>query len=354
MTVPLKKRQNRRDITPRFKHIEHSDAIASSVGPYTVASQRGLEEHLRKENIRNKASKNRALYPELRRITDYAAANYIPGVTRFKPSDYVIKDTYISEYDPVGKVSQKEIEKKVDQANYLNTFYTNLGQPLPTINKNRVIENPELLDKVDAAINYGINSPAMSMIQTAATLGRSGIGSAARSAWKAGSNLFTKTAGVAGRLAVRNPGAAATVALTTLPSARIFGREYNSNDLKNLGIAGSIAFSPEIISGIRLIPGLGKFIPKFNGLGGLWSGTKNLMLKNKGIVPRGIAFTGYNFLTMGTPIPEKKEMSSERMGEVVEPTSTSAPAETNQTAPQDSVLLPDGTYSKVIRTLPDY
>ena len=353
MTVLLKKHQNRRDITPRFKHIEHSDAIASSVRPYTVASQKGLEEHLRKENIRNKASKNRALYPELRRVTDYAAANYIPGVTRFKPSDYVIKDTYISEYNPVGKISQKEIEKKVDQANYLNTFYTNLGQPLPTINKNRVIENPELLDKVDAAINYGVNSPAMSMIQTAATLGRSGIGSAARAAWKTGSNLFTKTAGVAGRLATRNPGAAATVALTTLPSVQILGREYDSDDLKNMGISG-LFFAPEIYKGLQLIPGLGKFIPKFNGFGGLWSGTKNLMIRNKGIVPRGIGFLGYNYFTNGKPIPEKKEMSSERMGEVVEPTSTSAPTETNQTAPQDSVLLPDGTYSKVIRTLPDY
>ena len=289
MTKLVRKNQNSRVGTPRFRNVEQPDAIAYTVRPQIKATQRrrkidgeNREKKDRDREVSRSADQNRAKYIFLKNAPDEVAANYDPNT--------VIKNQgVITSYDPVNAevkrklgltIPTEEIEKRVDVANNLNSFYTNLGQPLPTFNKEAVLKDPSRgLGAVNAAIDYGANSPAMMLLQTAPTIGNgSNIASTARGAWNAGSNLFTKTANAAGRLAVRNPGAAATVGLTTLPSFSAGNREYNAGTIGYF-LAG--AASPEIVKytykGLRFIPWLGKFLPKSINLGKVWNGTKKVL-----------------------------------------------------------------------------
>lgn len=358
MTKLIRKYQNSGVVTSRFRNVEQPDAIAYTVRPQVMAIQRRMEADRgkmdRDREVRRRADQNRARYTFLKDAPDEVAANYDPNAATRNQG-------VITSYDPKNaevkrklglSISPEEIERRVDVANNLNSFYTNLGQPLPTFSKEAVMRDPSRgLGVVDAAIDYGANSPAMMLLQTAPTIGNgSSIASTARGAWNAGSNLFTKTANAAGRLAVRNPGATATIALTTLPSFTIGDRQYDGG---NAGLILAGALSPEIAKytykGLRLIPGLGKALPKSVTWGNVWNGTKKAMSAGNYIVPRAAGALGMAYLS-GTPIP--KEMSSEEMGEVIEPP-TSAPAEIGQTISVDSVPLSDGTYLKGRTTLPD-
>lgn len=355
MTKLIKKYQNNGIITPRFKNTEQSDAIAYTVRPQTIAIERAKREVPRIVETRNKASENRKKYPLLKNSSDEVAANYNPEAWRKNASSISQGDTK-SERDVKRKlglvVPAEEIEKRVDVANNLNSFYTNLGQPLPAFNKEAIMKDPSRgLGVINTAIDYGVNSPSMMLLQTAPTIGNgSSIVSTAKGAWNAGSNLFTKSANVAGKLALRNPGAASTVALTTLPSFTIGDRQYDGG---NAGLILAGAFSPEIAKytykGLRLIPGLGKALPKSVTWGKVWNGTKKAMSAGNYIVPRATGALGMAYLS-GKSISQ--EMSPEKLGEVIEPP-TSDPTKIGQTMPTDSVLLDDGTYLKGITYLPD-
>lgn len=96
-------------------------------------------------------------------------------VKSLRPGDiYTVKETTISKSNPYrATIPISEIEKRVDQANQFADFYTNIGQPLPYISKEAVLDNPSRgLAITDAAIDYGANSPAMLMIQSAAPIGK--------------------------------------------------------------------------------------------------------------------------------------------------------------------------------------
>ena len=359
MTKLVRKNQNSRVGTPRFRNVEQPDAIAYTVRPQIKATQRrrkidgeNREKKDRDREVSRRADQNRAKYIFLKDAPDEVAANYDPNAA-------IRNQGVITSYDPVNAevkrklgltIPTEEIERRVDVANNLNSFYTNLGQPLPTFNKEAVLKDPSRgLGMVNAAIDYGANSPAMMLLQTAPTIGNgSSIASTARGAWNTGSNLFTKTANAAGRLVVRNPGAAATVGLTTLPSFSAGDREYDTGTLGYI-LAG--AASPEIVKytykGLRFIPWLGKFLPKSINLGKVWNGTKKVLSAENYLVPRLGAAAGAGYLS-GKPIPE--EMSSEEMGEVVSP--TSAPVRTSQNTSVDSVPV-NGTYLQGRTTLPD-
>ena len=255
MTKLVRKNKNSRVGTPRFRNVEQPDAIAYTVRPQIKATQRrrkidgeNREKKDRDRKVSRRADQNRAKYIFLKDAPDEVAANYDPNAA-------IRNQGVITSYDPVNAevkrklgltIPTEEIERRVDVANNLNSFYTNLGQPLPTFNKEAVLKDPSRgLGMVNAAIDYGANSPAMMLLQTAPTIGNgSSIASTARGAWNTGSNLFTKTANAAGRLVVRNPGAAATVGLTTLPSFSAGDREYDTGTLGYI-LAG--AASPEIV-----------------------------------------------------------------------------------------------------------
>lgn len=359
MTKLVRKNQNSRVGIPRFRNVEQPDAIAYTVRPQIKATQRrrqidreNREKKDRDREVSRSADQNRAKYIFLKNAPDEVAANYDPNTV-------IRNQGAITSYDPIDKeikrnlgltISPEEVERRVDVANNLNSFYTNLGQPLPTFNKEAVLKDPSRgLGAVNAAIDYGANSPAMMLLQTAPTIGNgSSIASTARGAWNAGSNLFTKTANAAGRLAVRNPGAAATVALTTLPSFSAGNREY---DTGTLGLIAAGAFSPEIAKytykGLRFMPWLGKFLPKSVTWSNIWNGTKKVASVGNYAVPRLGAMAGAAYLS-GKPISE--EMSPEEMGEVVSP--TSAPVGTSQNTSVDSVPV-NGTYLQGRTTLPD-
>lgn len=360
MTKLVRKYQNSGVVTSRFRNVEQPDAIAYTVRPQAIAIQRRMEANKgkidRDREVRRRADQNRARYTFLKDAPDEVAANYDPNAATRNQG-------VITSYDPRNaevkrklglSISPEEIERRVDIANNLNSFYTNLGQPLPTFSKEAVIRDPSRgLGVVNAAIDYGANSPAMMLLQTAPTIGNgSSIVSTARGAWNAGSNLFTKTANAAGRLAVRNPGAAATVALTTLPSFSAGNREY---DTGTLGLIAAGAFSPEIAKytykGLRLIPGLGRALPKSVTWGNVWNGTKKVVSAGNYAVPRLGAMAGTAYLS-GEPVQETISLegynlkSPEEINAQIQRSLGSSNSNSNDS---DSTTLDDGTRVAVVK-----
>lgn len=260
-----KKSRNNRPSTPRFNIIEQPDAIAFTVRPQTVALERARQNVKAKADVQRKtkvkAKQNRKAYPFLANVSDKIAANYDPEAWRENSPTISQGDTQDMKRKAGILISADDLAGKVDLANNLNSFYTNLGQPLPVINKEAVLRSPSKgTGIVESAINYGTTSPSMLAIQEATTLGNgSGIIGATREAWNTGSNLLSKTAGVARSLVARNPGTAATIGLTALPSSTT----GNSRSLgKTLG-AVAVGLSPEILGltykGLQKLPYLGKF-----------------------------------------------------------------------------------------------
>lgn len=342
-----KKSRNNRPSTPRFNIVEQPDAIAFTVRPQTVALERARQNVKAKADVQRKtkvkAKQNRKAYPFLANVSDKIAANYDPEAWRENSPTISQGDTQDMKRKAGILISADDLAGKVDLANNLSSFYTNLGQPLPVINKEAVLRSPSKgAGIVESAINYGTTSPSMLAIQGATTLGNgSGIIGATREAWNTGSNLLSKTAGVAGSLVARNPGTAATIGLTALPSSTT----GNSSSLgKTLG-AVAVGLSPEILGltykGLQKIPYLGKFLPKIG------RGLKKAATWHYGMVPRGLGFGAYSLINFDT----NAEMNPSEMGQTVPISNTTTPSITN--VPQDSVTLDDGTHLKLRSSLPE-
>lgn len=347
-----KKSRNNRPSTPRFNIVEQPDAIAFTVRPQTVALERARQNVKAKADVQRKtkvkAKQNRRVYPFLANVSDKIAANYDPEAWRENSPTISQGDTQDMKRKAGILISADDLAGKVDLANNLSSFYTNLGQPLPVINKEAVLRSPSKgAGIVESAINYGTTSPSMLAIQGATTLGNgSGIIGATREAWNTGSNLLSKTAGVAGSLVARNPGTAATIGLTALPSSTT----GNSISLgKTLG-AVAVGLSPEILGltykGLQKLPYLGKFLPS-NLISKIGRGLKKSVTWHNGIVPRGLGFGAYSLINFDT----KAEMDPSEMGKTVPISNTTTPSITN--VPQDSVTLDDGTHLKLRSSLPE-
>lgn len=348
-----KKSRNNRPSTPRFNIVEQPDAIAFTVRPQTVALERARQNVKAKADVQRKtkvkAKQNRRVYPFLANVSDKIAANYDPEAWRENSPTISQGDTQDMKRKAGILISADDLAGKVDLANNLNSFYTNLGQPLPVINKEAVLKSPSKgAGIVESAINYGTTSPSMLAIQGATTLGNgSGIIGATREAWNTGSNLLSKTAGVAGSLVARNPGTAATIGLTALPS----NTTGNSSSLgKTLG-AVAIGFSPEILGftykGLQALPYIGKFLPSNLTLPKIGRGLKKAATWHYGVVPRGLGIGAYSLTDFDT----KAEMDPSEMGKTVQISNTTTPSITN--VPQDSVTLDDGTHLKLRSSLPE-
>ena len=157
---------------------------------------------------------------------------------------YPVKETTISKYDPNRPtIPISEIEKRVDQANQFANFYTNIGQPIPYINKEAVLNNPARgLAITNAAIDYGANSPAMFMIQSAAPIGRTTrittspitIGKAIQTMIKNPSTIVKAPA----RFVAKHPVGTLT---TVAPALMSFDGDDNSDWITGLSIAGGSA-----------------------------------------------------------------------------------------------------------------
>lgn len=348
-----KKSRNNRPSTPRFNIVEQPDAIAFTVRPQMVALERARQNVKAKTDVQRKtkvkAKQNRRVYPFLANVSDKIAANYDPEAWRENSPTISQGDTQDMKRKAGILISADDLAGKVDLANNLSSFYTNLGQPLPVINKEAVLRSPSKgAGIVESAINYGTTSPSMLAIQGATTLGNgSGIIGATREAWNTGSNLLSKTAGVAGSLVARNPGTAATIGLTALPS----NTTGNSSSLgKTLG-AVAIGFSPEILGftykGLQALPYLGKFLPSNLTLPKIGRGLKKAATWHYGVVPRGLGIGAYSLIDFDT----KAEMDPSEMGRTVPISNTTTPSITN--VPQDSVTLDDGTHLKLRSSLPE-
>lgn len=348
-----KKSRNNRPSTPRFNIVEQPDAIAFTVRPQTVALERARQNIKAKADVQRKtkvkANQNRRAYPFLANVSDKIAANYDPEAWRENSSTISQGDTQDMKRKAGILISADDLAGKVDLANNLSSFYTNLGQPLPVINKEAVLRSPSKgAGIVESAINYGTTSPSMLAIQGATTLGNgSGIIGATREAWNAGSNLLSKTAGVARSLVARNPGTAATIGLTALPSSTT---ENSSSLGKTLG-AVAIGFSPEILGftykGLQVLPYLGKFLPSNLTLPKIGRGLKKAATWHYGVVPRGLGIGAYSLIDFDT----KAEMDPSEMGQTVPISNTATPSITN--VPQDSITLDDGTHLKLRSSLPE-
>lgn len=348
-----KKSRNNRPSTPRFNIVEQPDAIAFTIRPQTVALERARQNVKAKADVQRKtkvkAKQNRKAYPFLANVSDKIAANYDPEAWRENSPTISQGDTQDMKRKAGILISADDLAGKVDLANNLSSFYTNLGQPLPVINKEAVLRSPSKgAGIVESAINYGTTSPSMLAIQGATTLGNgSGIIGATREAWNTGSNLLSKTAGVAGSLVARNPGTTATIGLTALPS----NTTGNSSSLgKTLG-AVAVGLSPEILGltykGLQKIPYLGKFLPSELNLPKIGRGLKKAATWHYGVVPRGLGFGTYSLINFDT----KAEMDPSEMGQTVQISNTTTPSITN--VPQDSVTLDDGTRLKLQSSLPE-
>lgn len=349
-----KKSRNNRPSTPRFNIVEQPDAIAFTVRPQTVALERARQEVKSKADVqrktKTKANQNRKAYPFLANVSDKVAANYNPDAWRENSPTISQGDSQDMKRKAGILISADDLAGKVDLANNLSSFYTNLGQPLPVINKEAVLRSPSKgAGIVESTINYGTTSPSMLAIQGATTLGNGrGIVEAARGAWNAGSNLLSKTAGVAGSLVARNPGAAATVGLTALPSSTTEG---SSSLGKKLG-AVAIGFSPEILGftykGLQALPYLGKFLPSNLTLPKIGRGLKKAATWHYGVVPQGLGIGAYSLIDFDT----KAEMDPSEMGNEV-PRNPTTTASTTTNVPEDSVLQEDGTHLKLKSSLPE-
>lgn len=133
-----------------------------------IAALRASYNKTKRFNNKEKSDETKVEQPRKLTSTDVK-------VRSLKPGDiYAVKETTISQYDPNRPtIPISEIEKRVDQANQFADFYTTIGQPTPYISKEAVLNNPARgLAIADAAIEYGANSPAMFMIQSAAPIDR--------------------------------------------------------------------------------------------------------------------------------------------------------------------------------------